>query len=240
MMTLYAFGPAFGLPDPSPFCTKADILMQLSGLPYERRNGNLRRAPKGKLPMLIDDGETIPDSSFIRFHLEAKHGIDFDKGLTPEQSGVAWAVEKMLEDQLYWIVVHERWMDDANFTRGPAHFFKAVPAPLRPVIVGLVKRKVRRNLQGHGMGRHSDAEKLVLAQRAFSAIAAILGDRPYLGGDTPCGSDAALGAFLMAGLCPLFESPVRGVIEGHPNLTAYAARIKARFFPETEALRPAA
>jgi hypothetical protein len=28
MITLYAFGPAFGLPDPSPFVTKAEVLLK--------------------------------------------------------------------------------------------------------------------------------------------------------------------------------------------------------------------
>ena len=34
MITLYTFGPAFGLPDPSPFVTKAEMLLKLAGLPY--------------------------------------------------------------------------------------------------------------------------------------------------------------------------------------------------------------
>ena len=32
MITLATFGPAFGLPDPSPFVTKADVLLKISGL----------------------------------------------------------------------------------------------------------------------------------------------------------------------------------------------------------------
>ena len=124
MITLQVFGPGFGLPDPSPFCMKADILLQMSGLPHERKIGNMRRAPKGKLPLIIDAGEIVADSTFIRLHLERKYGIDFDKGLTPEQRGIAWAVEKMLEDHLYWFVVSERWANDSNFNRGPLQFFR--------------------------------------------------------------------------------------------------------------------
>lgn len=241
MIVLNSFGPFFGLPDPSPFCIKADILMQMSGLPYERIRGDMRKAPKGKLPLIIDEGQVIPDSSFIRFHLEKKHGIDFDKGLSAEQRGVSWAVEKMLEDQFYWLVVNERWMDDANFARGPAHFFKPVPAPLRPIVVAMIRRKVKRNLHGHGIGRHSDAERLVLAKRALGAIAAILGEKSYLGGDEPIGADATLGAFMISGVSPFFDSALRRAIEEHPNLVAYAARINARFYPaEPAAVRPAA
>jgi glutathione S-transferase len=240
VITLHVFGPAFGLPDPSPFCIKADILMQMSGLPYTPVRGDMRKAPKGKLPLIVDDGQTIADSSFIRFHLEAKHGIDFDKGLSPAEKGVCWAVEKMLEEQLYWIVVQERWMSDANFARGPAHFFKAVPALMRPIVVALIRRKVRNNLHGHGIGRHSEAERLVLARRALGAIAAILGDRHYLGGDKPAGADATLGAFMLSGLSPFFDSGLRGVIEEHPALVAYAKRTGTRFYPDRDAVRSAA
>lgn len=240
MITLQVFGPGFGLPDPSPFCMKADILLQMSGLPHERKIGNMRRAPKGKLPLIIDDGEIVADSTFIRLHLERKYGIDFDEGLTPEQRGIAWAVEKMLEDHLYWFVVSERWANDSNFSRGPLQFFRAVPAPLRPLIAAMVKRQVQRTLKGQGTGRHSPAEQAELARHALGATAAIMGERLYLMGSEPCGADATLGAFLASGLCTLFESPIRGLIESHPNLVTYAERIRTRYFADRELLSSAA
>src|SRR5919108_3600051 len=83
MITLSAFGPAFGLPDPSPFVTKAEMLLKLSGLPYRTDTTGFRRAPKGKLPYIDDDGTIVADSTFIRRHLEQKHRIDFDPGLSP-------------------------------------------------------------------------------------------------------------------------------------------------------------
>jgi hypothetical protein len=46
MITLHSFGPGFGLPDPSPFCIKAEILLRMSGLPFQRVTGNMRSAPK--------------------------------------------------------------------------------------------------------------------------------------------------------------------------------------------------
>ena len=35
MITLHTFGPAFGLPDPSPFATKGLVLLKMSGLPFK-------------------------------------------------------------------------------------------------------------------------------------------------------------------------------------------------------------
>uniref|UniRef100_UPI0018EDA2F3 glutathione S-transferase N-terminal domain-containing protein n=1 Tax=Aquitalea sp. ASV15 TaxID=2795104 RepID=UPI0018EDA2F3 len=68
MITLYVFGPAFGLPDASPFVIKAEMLLKLSGLPYRKQPGSMRRAPKGKLPYLDDDDRRVPDSTLIRLY----------------------------------------------------------------------------------------------------------------------------------------------------------------------------
>src|SRR5215510_15781373 len=152
MITLYTFGPRFTLPDPSPFVTKAEVLLKMAGVPYRTDTNGFNKAPKGKLPYIDDDGERIADSTFIRWHLERKYGIDLDRGLSAEQRAIGWAFEKMAEDQLYWTLVHARWVDDANFARGPKRFFRKVPAPARPVVVALIRRNVRGRLDAHGMG----------------------------------------------------------------------------------------
>ena len=81
MITLESFGPAFGLPDPSPFVTKVEMLLKMAGLPYAVDTSGFNKAPKGKLPYIIDNSETIADSTFIRWHIETKYNIDFDRGL---------------------------------------------------------------------------------------------------------------------------------------------------------------
>src|SRR5512132_2110713 len=126
MITLYAFGPGFGLPDPSPFVTKVEVLLKMAGLAYRTDTTGFRQAPKGKLPYIDDDGEQVADSTFIRWHLENKYRIDFDKGLSAEQRAVAWAFEKMAEDHLYWALVDARWFDEANFAKGPKNFLRTI------------------------------------------------------------------------------------------------------------------
>src|SRR5262245_1402886 len=106
MILLQTIGPMFGLPDPSPFVTKLDVLLRMSELPDETQRGDFRQAPKGKMPFIIKNGVKMGDSTLIRLHLEKKHGVDFDKHLTSAEKGMAWAVEKLLEDNLYWAIVH--------------------------------------------------------------------------------------------------------------------------------------
>ncbi|MNS91150.1 hypothetical protein D3C72_1252280 [compost metagenome] len=231
MIILYTFGPAFGLPDASPFVTKAEMLLKLAGLPYQARRGSLRRAPKGKLPYLDDMGRIVADSTLIRWHIEKTYHIDFDAGLSPAERGIAWAAEKLMEDHLYWAVARVRWLDQANFDKGPAQFFRGVPAPVRGLAERLVRYKVRKTLWGQGLGRHSEEELVALATKGVTSIADILGDKRYLMGDKPCGADATLFAFAASLLCPVFDTPIRTAAEGHANLVAYMERMRAEFYP---------
>jgi glutathione S-transferase len=231
MIKLAVFGPAFGLPDPSPFVMKADVLMKMSGLPYETKSSDLRKAPKGKLPYIDDDGDIIADSTFIRLHLERKYGIDFDRALTPAQRGAAWAVEKMLEDQLYWVLINERWLDDANFAKGPAMFFARIPAPIRPFIVRMVRKELRKTLHLHGIGRHAPAQIDELGVRALTAVSNMLGDNEYLTGPNICGADATVYAFMAGALCAHFDSRLRVSAEKLTNIVAYCERMRTKFHP---------
>ncbi|MEM7439852.1 MAG: Tom37 metaxin N-terminal-like domain-containing protein, partial [Pseudomonadota bacterium] len=105
-MKLLVYPPAFGELNGSPFCVKALALLQMSGLDFETEIiDDPRKQPKGKLPVLHDEGTVIPDSSLIRVHLEQKYGLDFDAGLDPRQKAESHAIVRMLEEGLYFLIV---------------------------------------------------------------------------------------------------------------------------------------
>jgi len=230
MITLYTFGPFFGLPDPSPFVMKAMLLLKFAGLPFVENRKGFARAPKGKLPYIDDDGTIVADSTFVRFHIEKKYGFDFDAGLGPEQRACAWAAEKMCEEHLYWALVAERWGIDENFAKGPARFFRAIPMPLRPLVQFTVRRKIRKTLQLQGFGRHSRSEQVTLAVADINALAALLGEKPFLMGERPCGADAAVFGFVANFLDPALATEIRAAAEKHQNLIRYRDRILADYF----------
>ena len=75
MITLHAFGPAFGLADASPFVTKTLIHLKMSGQPFQVDTGHsgLLKAPKGKKPYIVDEGKVVasrPEPDWARVHLE--------------------------------------------------------------------------------------------------------------------------------------------------------------------------
>lgn len=237
MITLHTFGPAFGLPDASPFVVKTLVQLKMFGQPFQVSTRGMTKAPKGKLPYIDDEGRIVADSTFIRWHLEAKYRRDLDEGLSAEQRATAWAIEKMLEDNAYWIGVYYRWCDDAAFRKVSAVFFSRIPWPVRPLVERLLRRRMRGYLHAQGMGRHAEPEMLQLAQRSIDAVAVLLGDKPYMMGAQPSGVDAIVFAMVSTMLCDHFDSPVKRMAQAHANLVAYRDRLQQQYFPELKAAR---
>jgi hypothetical protein len=167
----------------------------------------------------------------MRLHLEKHHGIDFDAALGDSERAVAWAFEKLCEDHLYWASVLFRWTKRDNFEKGPRHFFDRIPAPIRALIVPMVRRDVKRSLHGQGFGRLSDAELTTIVARGVDSIAAFLADKNYLMGNQPCGADASVFAWLAGERISMFTSPVRDAVVRHPNLVSYVDRLMKQYFP---------
>lgn len=229
MITLYGAGEGFGLPEISPYVTKTEVQLKMAGLAYVKVRGQREESPKGQVPFIDADGVRIADSTFIRAYVERTHGIDFDEGLTPEQRATAWALERMMENHFGWVSAQSRWLDPVNFAKGPAHFFDGAPDG----VATAVQNEVRNRIQG-AIGRHSELEMVALGVRSLAAVAAILGDKPFLFGARPCGADATVFALLAGVLTPHFDSELKRRTEGFGTLVAYVDRLMARFYPEFE------
>jgi glutathione S-transferase len=231
VITLYGFGPFFGTPDASPFVIKVMLLLKFAGMPFRQVQGNPFRAPHRLLPYIEDGGARIADSTLIRRHIEQKYHFDFDQGLRLEQKAVAWAVERMCEDHLYFAMLDSRWTDSANFKAGLGrHMFGAIPAPVRPIVKSVLRRMNAKRLHGHGIGRHPRAQIAEFAVRDIDALATLIADKPYLASDRPCGADAFVFGIVTAILTPPLDSPIRTALRQHANLVAYCDRITRQYF----------
>lgn len=226
MITLYGAGEGFDLPEISPYVMKTEVQLKMAGLAYRKIRARPDESPKGQLPFIDAGGLRIADSTFIRGYLERTYGVDFDEGLDAAQRAQAWAIERMAENHLCWIMVAERWLDAENFAKGPAQFFDGAPASVR---TGALEN-VRRNVLAVGIGRHTELEVVALAVRSLAAISTILGDKPYLFGPRPCGADATVFAVVAGVLTPHFAGEIRRRAEGFGNLVAYVDRLMAQFY----------
>ena len=232
MITLYGFGPGFGLPEISPFVAKTEVQLKMAGLSYVKERAKPTASPKGQLPFIDDAGESIADSTFIRAHIEAKYGFDFDAPLSLQARAQTWACERMIEHHLYWAMIGARWVDPENFARGPAHFFDAAPEHLREKLREDAQFRVAENYLLSGLGRHAPDDDVDLAVRSLFALSVQLGDKSFLMGDTPCGTDATAFGVLAGILTPFFSSELRQRTEQFGNLTAYVDRMMLEYYPD--------
>jgi hypothetical protein len=90
----------------------------------------------------------------------------------------AWAIERMLEDHLYWNIVHLRWADERNFAKGPSRFFDSLPRDTRDVVRDGTRKRVLDGLRAHGLGRHGAGEIVELGRRSVDSLSALLGTSP--------------------------------------------------------------
>jgi glutathione S-transferase len=227
MIDLYQYKPAWGLLNASPFCMKLEVYLQLAKIPYKTHIvSNPRRAPKGKFPYIKDGEQVIADSSLIIDYLKTKYGDTLDQGLTSIQQAEARAVQALLEEHLYWIIVYSRWIDPAGWDVAKQEFFSSMPLLLRQIIPPLLRRKLRKTLQAQGIGRHSRDEIYALGKEDLIAIANLVYAQPFLFGNKPTSVDACIYAFLSSILYTPINSPLKTWANQMPELNAYCERMK--------------
>jgi len=166
---------------------------------------------------------------FIRRDLETKYNIDYSGGYDAGRLALAWAIERMLEEHLYFLSVYERWLVDENFEKGPRQFFNMAPAPIRPILRVVIRGKVRKMLKAQGLGRHTAAERL---EGDVDSVVTLLGNNTYLLGDKICGADASVFGSLYSASSSFFKTELGAYIRSQPKIMAYLERMRTRFFPE--------
>ncbi|MDD5034379.1 MAG: glutathione S-transferase family protein [Methylococcaceae bacterium] len=234
MIKLHQFSSHFGLPNASPFCMKMENYLRMSGLDFEVVDDfDPRKAPKGKMPYIEDGDIKVADSGLIIEYLKTTYGDSLDAHLSAEEKAVSLAFTRLLDEHLYWALVHVRWIDAEGWKITRDRYFQAVPTPLRGIIAYLSLRGARKQIWGHGMGRHSPEEIEALAKADISALSDYLGDKPFFMGENPTTLDAVAYAHLANILWVPYEGAIKRHTSALPNLEAYCLRMKARYYPNS-------
>lgn len=224
---------AWGLPSISPFCLKLDLYLRMVGIPCQVVvDATPFRGPKGKLPWIEHDGRRLGDSGLIIEYLEKRFGCDANAGLTAAERAVALAMRRMIEENLYWTMVYDRWMVDANWSSFRNVILGGVPAPFRPLLAPVARRGVRRELEGHGIGLHSSDEIHAIGRKDVDAIADFLADKPFLMGERATEVDAVAYGMLANIMNVPIWSPVKDAALQRANLVGYVERVGRQYFPE--------
>ena len=206
----------------SPFGLKLEAWLKLADIPYTiEPSTNLRKAPKGKLPYIRDEGRIVADTSLIIEHLKATRGIDPDAGLSPREHAEALALQRLFEEHLYFAIVHSRWIDEEGWRTFEAALFDDRPYAVRQLGGLYLRSYVRRMLRLQGLGRHTQREIYAMARADLQAVADYLGERPFFMGEGLTTIDAVAYGFLANILHVSFETELKQTAFDFPNLVAW-------------------
>ena len=231
MITLYTFGPAFGLPDPSPFVTKAEVLLKMAGVPYRTDTTGFNKAPKGKLPYIDDGGAIVADSTFIRMHLRGTTASTSTPGCRRPSAASPGPSRRCARI----ISTGSGCMRAGSWTpiSTRARAGSSTMCPLRCGRSSSPWSGARFGAICGGTGwdgiRSPRSRSLQPATSAPSPTSSA--DKPYLMGEAPSGADATVFPFVRHALCPLFKTPILNGAELQPNLVAYRDRMMRQYYP---------
>ncbi|MBX3615971.1 glutathione S-transferase family protein [Nitrosomonas sp.] len=230
MLKLYQFKRTWSIPNLSPFCCKVETYLRMAGIPYELKPSLPFGAPKGKLPYIEDNGAAIADSRFIIDYLKT-HYTDLDQGLTATELATSTALQRLLEEHLFWATLYSRWQyTEENWQINKQAIFEPLPPIIRDIAANRTRKKIQRQIYGHGTGRHQPEEIFTLGKQDIDALTVSLGDQPYFFGDKPTTLDAsAFGLLINIIGCPI-ESPLKEHGLTKQNLVQYVDKIKQRYF----------
>lgn len=215
-----------GTPNPSPFCVKLECALRLGNIPYEVGEViNPNAGPKGKVPFVEIDGERIGDSTLILDRLRLHRGLNLDRNLDTRTRAASHALQRMIEERLYWVMVNSRWIEPDNWVKIRELFFSSMPWTLRGFIARVARRSVRGQIMGHGIGVHSRDEIYMLGRADLQALGDSLGGRSFLFGEQPTLADATMFGLLVNIVGPDIESPLKTAALAHPNLVAHTERM---------------
>jgi glutathione S-transferase len=237
MITVRKFGPAFGLPDASPFVCKVETYLRLTGQKYETALGDVRKAPRQQLPVVDIDGKLFPDSTQIILELESRRPEKMDDQLGSKERAVALAFKSMLEEHLYFGLLFMRWTCDDGWTIFEPSLREmlgtmGVPSLMRGIVAKSARKFTVSRTATQGLGRKPRAEVVEICSQILDAASEELGDRPYFLGSRPTTYDATLYAFTLGALCPAFDNEVRKHAATKKNLVAYVDRVKAQYWKD--------
>lgn len=222
---------AWGLPSVSPFCLKLQTWLRVAGVSYTTVvDATPFRAPKGKLPYIEHDGRRIADSGFIIEYLSERFGPVPDARLTPSERAIGLAMRRLVEENLYWVMVYDRWVVEENWRVFRDVVLGGVPAPLRPLIGPIARRGVKAQLKGHGIGIHSADEVHAIGRRDVGALADFLAEKPFFFGESATELDAVAYGLLANVMEVPLASPVKDYARSRANLVEFVARMRSRYY----------
>jgi glutathione S-transferase len=227
MLTLYSYPPLFGVADNNGYGLKVFAFMRLAGLAFEQVHTlEASKAPRGQLPYLIDQNETVGDSDAIIAHLNEKYRPSLDVGLTPAQRNIGVWVSRLLDD-LYWVMSYSRWQDERYWPAFCAALTREHPE-INEATLSKAREYNRQRYFFQGIGRYEPDAALARGITDLQVLAELVPSQGFVFGDQPTSIDAAIYGFLANIHFYGIDTPLKRCLDSHPNLVRYCLEIHKR------------
>lgn len=221
-------------PNPSPFCVKLETWLRMAEVPYRSRA--LKAVPKStsaKVPYVeFEDGRILEDTARIIRVLSDERGVDPDRHLDEHQRALGILIRRTIEESLYFLVLHARWVSDEGWAETEPWYFGQAPWAIRKMLAPRLRKQVAGYAHGQGVSRLPDGERERRVVEDVSALAVTLGDQPFFLGEQPTHTDAGAYAFLAHARWAPAVGTARDEIRRHPNLMDFVERMRSRYFAE--------
>jgi glutathione S-transferase len=226
MLNLYSYPGLFGVADNNGYGLKVFAFLRLAGVAFRHEHiFDASAAPRGQLPYVVDDGETIGDSDTIIAHLIAKHRLTIDAKLSGAERDTDHLVTRMLDD-LYWVMSYSRWQDERFWPR-----FRDALIREHPSLTEAGLRKAREfNFQRYhfqGIGRYAPEAAYARGLADLRVLADLVPARGYLHGEKPTSIDAGIYGFIANIHFYDIDTPLKGFVAAHANLVRHCEAIHA-------------
>jgi glutathione S-transferase len=224
MLTLYSYPELFGVADNNGYGLKVFAFLKLTGVPFVHEHiFDASGAPRGQLPYIVDDGETIGDSETIIAHLIRKYRLTIDAALSPAERMTDHLVTRMLDD-LYWVMSYSRWNDERYF---PAFRDAFMAQHSRVDAAGLENAK-EYNAQRYyfqGIGRYAPDAAYARGLADLKVLADLIPANGYVHGAQPTSIDAGIYGFIANVYFLPIETPLKAFVTAHPALVRHCEDI---------------
>jgi glutathione S-transferase len=224
MLTLYSYPELFGVADNNGYGLKVFAFLKLAGVPFRHEHiFDASAAPRGQLPYIDDDGETIGDSETIIAHLIAKRRLTIDAGLTTAQRDTSHLITRMLDD-LYWVMSYSRWKDERFWPQFRDALMREHPSLTE---VGLLKAREFNFQRYHfqGIGRYAPDTAYARGLADLQVLADLIPATGYLHGAKPTSIDAGIYGFIANIYFYEIDTPLRQFVMAHGNIVQHCRAI---------------
>ena len=234
MLTLYSYPELFGVADNNGYGLKVFAFLRLAGVPFRHEHiFDASSAPRGQLPYIVDDGETIGDSDTIIVHLIAKYRLTIDAKLTGAERDTDHLITRMLDD-LYWVMSYSRWKDKRFWPLFRDALMRTHPS-LTPEGLDKAREYNAQRYYFQGIGRYAPDAAYRRGLKDLQVLADLLpASGGYLHGEKPTSIDAGIYGFIANIHFYDIPTPLKKFVAAHGNLVRHCETIHAAVMPSAQ------